>query len=68
MLFAVIGALLVLAGLWVALARVPIYAVSQYARLQARAEVHPVDTLVSGRVKAVSLPIGGRVKAGDVLL
>ncbi|MBC7977015.1 MAG: biotin/lipoyl-binding protein, partial [Myxococcales bacterium] len=67
-LFAVIGVLLVLIGLWVALARVPIYAVSQFARLQARDEVHPVDTLVSGRVMSVRLPVGGVVKKGDVLL
>lgn len=66
--FAVVGAVLVLATLWLALARVPIYAVSAYARLQARDEVHPVDTLVSGRVMAVSLPVGGRVKKGDVLV
>lgn len=66
--FAVVGVLLLLASLWVALARVPIYAVSEYARLQARDEVHPVDTLVSGRVMAVNLPVGGRVKKGDVLL
>jgi membrane fusion protein (multidrug efflux system) len=67
-LFAVVGVLLLLIGLWVGLARVPIYAVSQFARLQARDEVHPVDTLVSGRVMAVNLPVGGAVKKGDILL
>jgi len=66
--FGVIGVLLVLVGLWVSLARVPIYAVSQFARLQARDEVHPVDTLVSGRVMAVNLPVGGAVKQGDILI
>jgi membrane fusion protein (multidrug efflux system) len=66
--FAVVGAILVLATLWLTLARVPIYAVSAFARLQARDEVHPVDTLVSGRVMAVNLPVGGRVKKGDVLV
>jgi membrane fusion protein (multidrug efflux system) len=54
---AAIPGLLVLAGLWLALARVPVYAVSQLARLEARDQVHPVDALV-----------GGRVHRGDVLL
>lgn len=67
-IFAGVGALLTLVALWVFLARVPLYAVSQFSRLQVRDEVHPVDTQISGRVIAVSLPIGGRVKKGDVLL
>lgn len=67
-MFAGIGILLALVLLWVVLARVPLYAVSEFARLQVREEVHPVDTQVSGRVIAVNLPIGGRVKKGDVLL
>jgi len=67
-LLAVVGGLLILVGLWVALARVPLYAVSESARLQARDEVHPVDTLVAGRVAAVHLPVGGRVCKGEVLL
>ena len=67
-LFAGGGVLLALVMLWVILARVPIYALSEFARLQARDEVHPVDTQVSARVIAVHLPVGGRVKKGDVLL
>jgi membrane fusion protein (multidrug efflux system) len=67
-IFAGVGSLLTLVALWVFLARVPLYAVSQFSRLQALDEVHPVDTQVSGRVISVSLPIGGRVKKGDVLL
>jgi membrane fusion protein (multidrug efflux system) len=62
------GALLVLVCLWLTLARVPLYAVSEAARLQARDEVHPVDALVSGRVVAVNLPVGGSVRRGDVLV
>ncbi|HZJ69292.1 MAG TPA: HlyD family efflux transporter periplasmic adaptor subunit, partial [Planctomycetota bacterium] len=65
---AVMGVLLALVGLWMAVARVPLYAVSEAARLQAREEVHPVDTLVSGRVATVNLPVGGSVRKGDVLL
>jgi membrane fusion protein (multidrug efflux system) len=67
-LFAALGGLLVLVGLWALLARVPLYAVSEFARLQARDEVHPVDTLVSGRVMAVNLPVGGNVRQGDILI
>lgn len=67
-LLAALGGLLVLVGLWGLLARVPLYAVSELARVQARDEVHPVDTAVSGRVMAVNLPLGGAVRAGDVLI
>jgi multidrug resistance efflux pump len=64
----VLGLLLGLAVVWVTVARVPLYAVSEFARLQARDEVHPVDTLVAGRVTSVHLPIGGRVHRGDMLV
>src|SRR3954467_2831679 len=67
-LFGALGFMLAAVGLWMALARVPLFAVSELARLQARDAVHPVDTLVSGRVTAVALPIGGVVHKGDVLL
>jgi multidrug resistance efflux pump len=66
--FAALGVLLVLSVVWMRMARVPLYAVSDFARLQARDEVHPVDTLVSGRVMSLHLPIGGHVKKGDLLL
>jgi multidrug resistance efflux pump len=67
-LFAGAGILIVLGVLWGILARVPLYALSQNARLQVRDEVHPVDTQVSGRVISVNLPVGGQVKKGDVLI
>ncbi len=60
--------LLGLVAIWATLARVPLYAVSEFARVQSRDEVHPVDTLVAGRVIGVHLPVGGVVKKGDVLL
>lgn len=63
-----VGALLVLVGVWLAVARVPLYAVSDAARLQARDEVHPVDALIAGRVATVDLPVGGRVHKGDALV
>jgi multidrug resistance efflux pump len=65
---AVLGALLALVGGWLVIARVPLYAVSELARLQAREEIHPVDALVAGRVMAVNLPVGGSVRKGDILL
>jgi membrane fusion protein (multidrug efflux system) len=67
-MLAIMGGLLVLVGLWLVVARVPLYAVSEVARLQARDEVHPVDTLVAGRVVTVNLPVGGAVRKGDVLI
>jgi membrane fusion protein, adhesin transport system len=66
--FAISGALLALTAAWASLARVPVFAVSEFARLQARDEVHPVDALVSGRVLTVHLPVGGKVAKGDVLV
>jgi multidrug resistance efflux pump len=63
-----VGVLVVLVGVWLAVARVPLYAVSDGARLQARDEVHPVDTLIAGRVATVHLAVGARVHKGDVLL
>ena len=65
---AVVAVLLVQMGLWLALARVPLYAVSAAARLQVCDEIHPVDVLVPGRVTTVSLPVGGQVRAEDVLV
>src|ERR1051326_1598590 len=63
-----VGVLLALVAVWLAVARVPLYAVSDAARLQARDEVHPVDALIAGRVATVNLPVGGRVHKGDVLV
>lgn len=65
---AVVGALLVLVFAWSFAARLPLYAVSEQARLQARAGVHPVDTLIPGRVRSVNLRVGGSVQKGDVLM
>jgi len=65
---AAMGALLILAVLWSVAARVPLYAVSERARLEARAGVHSVDALVAGRVRAVNLRVGRNVQKGDVLM
>lgn len=53
---------------WLVNARVPVYAVSLAARIQASDEVHPVDVYTSGRVISVHLPVGGQVQRGDVLV
>ena len=53
---------------WFLQARVPVYAVSLTARIQASDEVHPVDVYIAGRVVSVHLPVGGQVEKGDVLL
>jgi multidrug resistance efflux pump len=65
---ATIGGLLTVVILWLFTARIALYAVSETARLQVRDEVHPVDTLISGRVVMVKLPLGGSVRQGDVLM
>lgn len=64
-----VAALLILAWTgWFLLARVPLYETSAVARLEAAAAAHPVDARADGRVVAVHLPLGGRVRAGDVLV
>jgi multidrug resistance efflux pump len=52
---------------WLVLARVPVYQVSDAARLEVE-RVHSIAAPVSGRVVATSLTLGREVKAGDVLL
>jgi membrane fusion protein (multidrug efflux system) len=53
---------------WFLLARVPLYETSAMARLEAAAAAHPVDARADGRVVSVHLPLGSRVRAGDVLV
>src|SRR5918993_1135550 len=52
---------------WLVLARVPVYQVSEAARLEVE-RVHPITPPVTGRVVATALALGREVKAGDVLL
>lgn len=65
---AVVSALLGVWTLWFVYGRVPLYAVSQTARLQSEAEVHPADVHIAGRVESVHLQVGDRVEQGQVLL
>jgi len=61
----------VLLGAWVAwllLARVELYEVSQSARLETESSVHHIETPVGGRVLAVRLTLGRRVRAGELLV
>lgn len=62
------GALLGAWAYWFVFARVPVHALSLDARIQASDDVHPVDVQTSGRVISVHLPVGGQVRAGEVLL
>lgn len=52
---------------WAVLARVPVYAVTEEARLEAGPEVHYIESPVDGRVVALHVAVGQEVKAGDLL-
>src|SRR2546428_11867949 len=54
-------------GAWFFLARVTRYEVSDAARLEVDAAVHPVDATAAGRIIALRLLLGKEVRAGDVL-
>lgn len=54
--------------LWLTLARIKVWEVSQDARLEAVAEARPIQSLVGGRVVAVLARVGEPVEEGDVLL
>src|SRR5687768_12332394 len=53
---------------WVFLFRLPIYVVSESARLEINQAVHPVQAPVAGQVIAVRVVLGQRVAAGDVVV
>ena len=69
---ALLGVILVagLAGVWTSwliAARVPVYQLSEAARLEVE-RIHPVASPVVGRVVSTSLVLGREVQKGDVLL
>ncbi len=69
---ALLGVILVagLAGVWTSwliAARVPVYQLSEAARLEVE-RIHPVASPVVGRVVSTSLVLGRDVQKGDVLL
>jgi len=53
---------------WFGLANVALFETTDVARLEVDREVHPVEVLVGGRVKATHLVVGREVKAGEVLV
>jgi membrane fusion protein (multidrug efflux system) len=55
-------------GAWMGLARVPVYEVSQLARLEVDRAVHPLAVPLAGRVVVTHLAVGREVQAGDVLI
>jgi membrane fusion protein (multidrug efflux system) len=64
-------AVLVLLGCWAAwgaLARVPLWEVTETARLEVDSAAHPLTTVVSGRVVQTNLRLGQEVRAGEVVL
>ncbi|HWS99781.1 MAG TPA: HlyD family efflux transporter periplasmic adaptor subunit [Pyrinomonadaceae bacterium] len=52
---------------WAVLARVPVYAVTEEARLEAGPEVHYIESPVNGRVVALHVAVGQEIKAGHLL-
>ncbi len=69
---ALLGVVLIagLAGVWTSwliAARVPVYHISDVARLEVE-RIHPVSSPVVGRVVVTTLVLGREVKQGDVLL
>lgn len=66
-------AIILVAGLsgvwttWLIAARVPVYQLSETARLEVE-RVHPVSATVAGRVVSSALVLGREVKQGEILL
>lgn len=63
-----IGALLLAWLAWFLNGRVAIYEVTDRARLEVQAAVHPVASPVEGRVVETRLTIGREVRAGEILV
>lgn len=68
-LFLVFLALLLLAAwlAWFLRALLPLYVVSETARLEAERAVYPISAQVAGRLRRVAVAVGEEVAAGDVL-
>ncbi len=68
-LFWGLGAVVLLGwGLWFFLDAVPVLATSRQARVEVDLAVHPVASLVTGRVTANHMQLGKEVRAGEVLM
>jgi membrane fusion protein (multidrug efflux system) len=55
-------------GWWLTGTELPLYEVSERARLESGDQVHPLEALEPGRVVAVELALGKQVHAGQVLV
>jgi membrane fusion protein (multidrug efflux system) len=55
-------------SVWLLRASVPLYEITDRARLEVDRAIHPIEALVAGRVVAVHLAVGMEVRAGDVLV
>lgn len=55
-------------GAWAAYARVAIYEVAVSARIEVCQAAHPVQATTGGKVAAIRMAVGQKVKAGDVLV
>lgn len=53
---------------WGALARVPLWEVTETARLEVDSAAHPITAVVGGRVVRTKLRLGQEVRAGEVVL
>src|SRR5215470_1319269 len=66
---AVLGAVLLLGwSAWLVAGEVPLYEVTDQARLEVTSAPHPVTAAVGGRVVETRLVLGREVRAGDVLV
>src|SRR5690349_6063426 len=61
-------ALLAAWTLWFVFAKVTIYRVSDQARLETAARVHPMDAAIAGRIVKTSLELGRSIQAGEMLI
>jgi multidrug resistance efflux pump len=66
-LLAALLALLCLWLVWFFAAEVPVYVVSEAARIESQRAAYPISAQVGGRVRRVAVSLGQTVKAGDVL-
>ncbi len=65
----VVGTVLCLGwGVWLVVGRVPVYEVTDKARLEVTSAVHPVTAEVGGRVLETRLILGQEVRAGETLV
>jgi membrane fusion protein len=67
-LFALACALLLAWGAWFLRVPVPVYSLSESARLKVVANIQPINAAATARIKAVHIALGRQVRAGDPLV